>query len=93
MKVFKNVAEVSGNALQYLIAISQIEDVLRVVGIVLSVIISILIIIDKIMTWWKKAKADGKITEDELYEGIEIIKDGTEDIKDHIEGKDNAKHE
>lgn len=83
----KNVFEIGGNGLQYLIALTQVEDILRFVGIALSVTISILIIIDKIITWWKKANADGVITEDELKEGIEIIKDGSEDIKDHIEDK------
>ena len=86
MKV-KTVFEVSGNVIQYAIAVSQVEEILRIVGLVLSVIISILIIIDKIITWWKKAKADGEITEDEIKEGVEIIKEGSEDIKDHIEGK------
>ena len=85
MKI-KNVFEIGGNGLQYLIALTQVEEMLRIVGIVLSVIISILIIVDKIVTWWKKAKADGKITEDEIHEGIEIIKEGSEDIKNHIDG-------
>lgn len=90
-KMFKNVFEIGGNALQYMVALNQVEDVLRIIGIVLSVIISILIIIDKIITWWKKAKADGEITVDEIHEGIEIIKEGSEEMKDHIEGKDNGK--
>lgn len=86
MKI-KDFFQIIGNGLQYAISFSQVEDVLRIAGIVLSVIISILIIVDKIITWWKNAKADGKITEDEIKEGVEIIKDGTQDIKDHIEGK------
>ena len=86
MKV-KSVFEIGGNAVQYAVALSQVEDVLRIAGIILSVIISILIIIDKVITWWKKVKADGKITEDEIKEGVEIIKKGSEDIKEHIDKK------
>ena len=86
MKI-KDFFQIIGNGLQYAISFSQVEDALRIAGIVLSVIISLLIIVDKIITWWKNAKADGKITEDEIKEGVEIIKDGTQDIKDHIEGK------
>ena len=86
MKV-KDIFEIGGNGLQYLISFAQVEDVLRLVGIALSVTISILIIIDKMISWWKKAKADGKITEDEIKEGVEIIKEGSEDIKGHIEKK------
>ena len=89
MKI-KDIFQIIGNGIQYCIAISQIEDVLRITGIILSVIISILIIVDKIITWWKKAHADGIITEDELKEGVNIIKEGAEDIKEHIESKDNG---
>lgn len=87
----KSAAEVGGNGLQYLISFAQIEEWLRIFGIILSVIISILIIIDKVINWYKKAKADGKITEDEVKEGIGIIKEGAEDIKRHIDNKDNGK--
>lgn len=84
MKV-KDIFQIAGNGLQYLISFAQVEDILRITGIILSVIISILIIVDKVITWWKKAHADGVITEDELKEGVNIIKEGTEDIKEHIE--------
>jgi len=84
MKV-KDFLQIGGNCLQYLIAIEQVEEILRLIGIILSVIISILIIADKLVTWWKKSKADGKLTEDEAKEGIEIIKDGVVEIKDHID--------
>ena len=86
MKI-KDFFQIGANGLQYAISLAQVEDVLRIAGIILSVIISLLIIIDKVISWWKKAKADGKITEDEIKEGVEIIKDGAEDIKDHIEDK------
>ena len=84
MKI-KDFFQIIGNGLQYAISLAQVEDALRIAGIILSVIISLLIIIDKIITWWKNVKADGKITEDEIKEGVEIIKDGTQEIKDHIE--------
>lgn len=84
MKI-KDGVEIGGNGLQYLISVAQVEDVLRLLGIILSVIISILIIIDKVIAWHKRAKEDGKITEDEIQEGVNIIKDGVEDIKEHID--------
>lgn len=89
MKI-KDFFQIGANGLQYAISLVQVENILRITGIILSVIISLLIIIDKIVSWRKKAKADGKITEDEIKEGVEIIKDGAEDIKEHIEkGKNN----
>ena len=86
MKI-KDFFQIIGNGLQYAISLAQVEDMMRIAGLVLSVTISILIIIDKVVTWYKNAKADGKITEDEIKEGVEIIKDGTKEIKDHIDGK------
>ena len=84
MKV-KDFFQIGGNGLQYLISLTQIEEWARIVGLVLSVVISILIIVDKLRTWWKNAKADGRITRDEIEEGIKIIEDGTKEIKDHID--------
>ena len=84
MKV-KDIFQIVGNGFQYLISFAQVEDIMRIVGLVLSVLISILILVDKMITWWKKAKEDGKITEDEIQEGVNIIKEGTEDIKDYID--------
>lgn len=81
----KDFFQIGANGIQYLISIAQVEDVLRITGIVLSVIISVLIIIDKIVSWVKRAKADGVITEDEIHEGINIVKEGTQEIKEHIE--------
>ena len=84
MKI-KDFFQIIGNGFQYLVSFAQVEDIARIVGLVLSIIISVLILVDKIITWWKKAKEDGKITEDEIQEGVNIIKDGTEEIKDHID--------
>ena len=84
MKI-KDFFQIGGNGLQYLISLTQVETWARIVGLVLSVIISVLIIVDKLRTWWKNAKADGKIDDDEIKEGIEIIQDGAKEIKDHID--------
>lgn len=67
---------------------TQTEMVLRIANLVLAIIISLLILISRIIDWYKKAKAnDGKITGDEIKEGIDIIVDGAKDIKGHIEDK------
>ena len=84
MKI-KDFFQIGGNGLQYLISLAQVETWSRIVGLILSVIISILIIVDKLRTWWKNAKADGKIDDDEIKEGIEIIQDGAKEIKGHID--------
>lgn len=66
---------------------TQTETVLRIANLVLTIIISLLILVSRVIDWYKKAKADGKITSDEVKEGIEIITDGAKEIKGHIEDK------
>ena len=74
-----------GNGLMYLCSWAQVEQVLRIASFVLSIIISILIIISRILTWWKEAKKDGKITKDEIKEGVTIITEGVEEVKHQID--------
>ena len=50
-----------------------------VVGLLITIVCSIVI---PFIKWWKKAKADGKITEDEIKEGVEIIENGINELKD-----------
>lgn len=90
MKI-KDLATIAGNGLQYLITWSQVEDIARITGLVLSIMISVLIIIDKVITWWKKAKADGKITKDEIDELGHIMSEGVNDIKEHLESSKDSK--
>lgn len=66
---------------------TQTETILRISNLILTIIISLLILVSRIIDWYKKSKADGKITSDEVKEGIEIITDGAKEIKGHIEDK------
>ena len=60
----------------------QTSEVLQIISLVLTIIGSLITIAMAIINWWKKAKADGKITSDEIQEGIEIIQDGLDGLKD-----------
>ena len=76
------VGAMSGTALSAVGTGLQTSEVLQIISLVLTIIGSIITIVMAIMNWWKKAKADGKITSDEIQEGIEIIQDGLDDLKD-----------
>ena len=70
----------------------QTSEVLQIISLVLTIIGSLITIALAIINWWKKAKADGKITSDEIQEGIEIIQDGIDDLKDKTkEDKEDKK--
>lgn len=66
----------------------QTSEVLQIISLVLTIIGSLITITMAIINWWKKAKADGKITSDEIQEGIEIIQDGLDDLKDKTQKED-----
>lgn len=82
----KDFFQIGGNGIMYILTATQTKEVFEIVSLILSIVISILIIVSKIIDWYKRAKADGKIDEDEIKEGVDIIVDGTKEIKDHIEG-------
>lgn len=82
----KDFFQIGGNGIMYILTATQTKEVFEIVSLILSIVISILIIVSKIVDWYKRAKADGKIDEDEIKEGVDIIVDGTKEIKDHIEG-------
>lgn len=57
---------------------------------ILATLFSIIISLVQLINWWKKAKADGKITEEEINDGLKIIEDiknNVEDGKNHLDNK------
>ena len=69
----------------------QTSEVLQIISLVITIIGGLLTIVMAIINWWKKAKADGKITSDEIQEGVQIIQDGLENLKDKKEDKEDKK--
>lgn len=59
----------------------QSEDILRMICLILTAISTLISIITSIMLWYKKAKADGKITIDELEELKNISEEGKKQIQ------------
>lgn len=81
----KNSIQYLANAGQYCVSLAQVEQWARIVALVLSILTTLWIFIDKVVTWWKKAKKDGKIDKDELNELKGIIHEGSEAIKNIAE--------
>ena len=63
----------SCNGVSYFFTAIQPEDVLRWVSLGLTIIATIVSLAFTIYTWWKKASADGKITEDEVNDLLDQI--------------------
>ena len=77
-----------GTSLSALGTAIQTEDVLRYISLgitILGGLISMIII--PLWNWYKNAKKDGKITKEEIEEGVKIVSDGSQNIKDSIDNK------
>ena len=68
----------------YILTVAQTKEIFQIVSLVLSILISIVILIGKIVDWYHKAKADGKITKEEVKELVDTTKEDIEDIKEKI---------
>ena len=70
------------NGVQYVFAVLQQNETLQYIELGLSILTSIILIAFRIWRWVKEAKADGKITKEEIEEGAKIIVDGAQEIAD-----------
>ena len=70
----------------------QTNDVLQTISLLITIIGGLItFIIVPLVTWYKNAKKDGKIDADELEEGVKIVIDGSEKIKEQVEDKNEKK--
>lgn len=79
-----------GTALSILGTAMQTNEILETISLVITIIGGVItFIVVPILNWYRHAKKDGKIDADEIKEGLNIIVDGSERIKEEIDkGKD-----
>ena len=65
----------------------QTNDVLQAISLVITIIGGLITIVFAVITWYKNAKKDGKIDKEEVNELIDIVQDGTENIKEALDDK------
>lgn len=72
-----------GSALGIIGTATQTNEVLQTISLVITIIGAIIsMIIVPLISWWQKAKKDGKITKEEIQEGIDILSDGINSLED-----------
>ena len=81
----RNILEIIGNGVMYALSVSQTKEIFEIVSLILSIAISVLILISHIITWVKKANADGKITEEEIEELVSTTKEDIEKLKEQAD--------
>ena len=66
-------------------------DIETILFIITAVILDILIITyagKRLLAFWRKINADGKITADEIVDGVEEVIDTIKDVKDKLGGEE-----
>lgn len=69
------------NALQYVVTALQDNPIMQGIQLGLSILTSIVLIAYRLWKWHKDAMKDGKLSEEEIEEGMNIINDIHETIK------------
>ena len=61
--------------------IAQVNEIMQIVSAIVTAIGAVITwIIIPLLTWWKNAKKDGKITTEEVEEGVKTLQDGLDKI-------------
>ena len=84
----KSVASFITGGVGLLSATAITQEILNVVLTTLSILSIVLSIVISLVKWYNDSRKDGKITSDEIIKGAEILKDGTDEIKEAL-GKDD----
>ena len=58
------------------------QDVMQVILLIIGIVSALFSLFVNIYTWWKKAKQDGKITQEEVDELKEIVDNHTKKDKE-----------
>lgn len=84
MKSDNNVVSWVGSGFAGIFTAVQVDDILKWVSLALTIISVLVSISYNLYKWYQRAKADGKITKEEVKEGVDIIRTGTDGFKDKL---------
>lgn len=74
-----NVLGYAGAGVNWLLALTSTNQVYQIIEVVLAVITTLVTVAFTVYKWYKYAKADGKITQEEIEDLKEKIKEDLED--------------
>ena len=88
MKVLEESALFGANGFTYFLAFIQTNEVFQYIELVLGILTSIVLIAYRLWVWYNDASKDGKITKDEIKEGVNILMEGKKDVEHKIKKGD-----
>lgn len=63
---------------------TQTNELLQTISLIVTIVGAVIsMIVVPLLSWYNKAKQDGKITTEELEEGAKTLQQGIEDVKEH----------
>lgn len=72
----------AGTALSVAGTVIQTNELLQLISLIISIVGGLItFIVVPLLTWYNKAKADGKITKEEIKEVKDTIKNGVDKLK------------
>lgn len=75
-----------GTTLSIIGTAMQTNEILETISLVITILGGVItFIVVPILNWYRHASKDGKIDADEIKEGLDIIVDGSERVKDEID--------
>ena len=81
-----------GTAVSAVGTATQTNETLQTISLVITIIGGLItFIIVPIISWYQKAKKDGKIDANEAKEGAKIIIEGSQEIKNQVEEQKKGK--
>ena len=81
-----------GTTLSIIGTAMQTNEILETISLVITILGGVItFIVVPILNWYRNAKKDGKIDKDELKDGVGIIIEGSEKLKDEIDNKKEGK--
>lgn len=66
----------------------QTNEVLQTISLIITILGGIVtLIVLPLLNWYYKAKKDGKITPDEIKEGVETLQEGLDKLDNSLKGE------
>lgn len=72
---------VVGSSISWILTVTQVNEVFEIIQIIFSCLVSLVTILYIVWKWYKRAKADGKITAEEIDE---LEKDLRKEVDENV---------
>lgn len=81
-----------GTALSAVGTATQVNETLQTISLIITILGAIVsFVVVPLLNWFKEAKKDGKITPDEISDGVETLQEGISKTQETIEKKKGGK--